>query len=56
MMVGEIRNILIQGDATSGSLINKGTNQLPNPLIKIGISIKMIIMDMRADQNVSMEV
>lgn len=35
--------LFIRGNAISGAPINKGTNQLPNPPIKIGITMKKII-------------
>jgi hypothetical protein len=35
--------LFILGNAISGAPINKGTNQLPNPPIRIGITIKKII-------------
>jgi len=35
--------LFIRGNAISGDPIIKGTNQLPNPPIKIGITIKKII-------------
>jgi hypothetical protein len=36
--------LLRRGKAISGEPIIKGTNQLPNPPIKIGITIKKIII------------
>lgn len=36
--------LFIRGKAMSGAPIIKGTNQLPNPPIIIGITIKKIIM------------
>jgi hypothetical protein len=35
--------LFIRGNAISGAPINNGTNQFPNPPIKIGITIKKII-------------
>jgi len=35
--------LFIRGNAISGAPINNGTNQLPNPPIKIGITMKKII-------------
>jgi hypothetical protein len=35
--------LFILGKAISGAPIIKGTNQLPNPPIKVGITIKKII-------------
>jgi len=35
--------LFIRGNAISGAPIIKGTNQLPNPPINVGITIKKII-------------
>ncbi len=35
--------LFIRGNAISGAPINKGTNQLPKPPIRIGITMKKII-------------
>jgi len=35
--------LFIRGNAISGAPINNGTNQLPNPPIRIGITMKKII-------------
>jgi hypothetical protein len=42
---GKSQNLIlfIRGKAMSGAPIIKGTNQFPNPPIKIGITIKKII-------------
>ena len=49
MIKAGIRNqnliLFIRGNAISAAPSIKGTNQFPNPPIKIGITIKKIIMN-----------